>query len=192
MASRIGETVLRTKEWPAPESRSAACGPHSSNSSPHIGIEPMFLERLSPRPVPAPPSSSRAPACATIFVALDSFFREGAPEGHVPVAVRDKVRAVSQDLGGQARLARILGVSPSRVSRWIQSEDPDPSNRRKVEDVEFVLSRLLQFLDKETAIKWLQGMNAHLGDRRPIDLLANGRVAEVLEAIEAEETGAYA
>jgi uncharacterized protein (DUF2384 family) len=66
------------------------------------------------------------------------------------------------------------------------------SNRRKVEDVEFVLSRLLQFLDKETAIKWLQGMNAHLGDRRPIDLLANGRVAEVLEAIEAEETGAYA
>jgi uncharacterized protein (DUF2384 family) len=110
----------------------------------------------------------------------------------VPVAVRDKVRAVSQDLGGQARLARILGVSPSRVSRWIQSEDPDPSNRRKVEDVEFVLSRLLQFLDKETAIKWLQGMNAHLGDRRPIDLLANGRVAEVLEAIEAEETGAYA
>jgi uncharacterized protein (DUF2384 family) len=110
----------------------------------------------------------------------------------VPVAVRDKVRAVSQDLGGQARLARVLGVSPSRVSRWIRSEDPDPSNRRKVEGVEFVLSRLLQFLDKETAIKWLEGMNAHLGDRRPTDLLANGRVAEVLEAIEAEETGAYA
>lgn len=110
----------------------------------------------------------------------------------MPIAVRDKVKAVSEDLGGQARLARVLGVSPSRVSRWIRTEEPDSTNRRKVEGVEFVLSRLLQFLDKETATKWLQGVNAHLGDRRPIDLLAAGRVTEVLEAIEAEETGAYA
>jgi uncharacterized protein (DUF2384 family) len=110
----------------------------------------------------------------------------------VPIAVREKVRAVSSDLGGQAKLARVLGVSPSRVSRWLRTDDPDPMNRRKVEGVEFVLSRLLQTFGRETALKWLQGLNAHLGDRRPIDLLGGGRVAEVLEAIEAEETGAYA
>ena len=110
----------------------------------------------------------------------------------MPVAVREKVRAVSRDLGGQARLARVLGVSPSRVSRWLRTEEPDAENRRKVEAVEFVLGRLLDLYQRDTAVKWLQGFNGHLGNRRPIDLLANGRVAEVLGAIEADDTGAYA
>jgi uncharacterized protein (DUF2384 family) len=110
----------------------------------------------------------------------------------LPVAVREKVRAVSTDLGGQAKLARMLGVSPSRVSRWLRTDEPDATNRRKVEGVEFVLGRLLDIYERETVLKWLQGFNAHLGDRRPIDLLGQGRVAEVLEAIEAEEAGAYA
>lgn len=110
----------------------------------------------------------------------------------MPVAVRDKVRALSADLGGQAKLARVLGVSPSRVSRWLRTEDPDPDNRRKVEGVEFVLAVLLESFERDTALKWLQGVNAHLGERRPMDLLAAGRIAEVLAAVEAEETGAYA
>jgi uncharacterized protein (DUF2384 family) len=110
----------------------------------------------------------------------------------MPVAVREKVRAVSKDLGGQARLARVLGVSPSRVSRWLRTEEPDAENRRKVEAVEFVLGRLLDLYQQDTAVKWLQGFNGHLGNRRPIDLLAHGRVAEVLGAIEADDTGAYA
>ncbi len=110
----------------------------------------------------------------------------------MPVAVRDKVAAVSRDLGGQAKLARVLGVSPSRVSRWLRTEQPDAVNRRKVEGVEFVLTVLLELYDRDGAIAWLQGFNAHLGDRRPMDLLAAGRVSEVLQAIEAESSGAYA
>ena len=110
----------------------------------------------------------------------------------MPVAVREKVRAVSRDVGGQAKLARLIGVSPSRVSRWLQDEEPDAENRRKIEAVEFVLSRLLDTLERETALKWLDGFNAHLRNCRPVDLLAQGRVAEVIQAIEADETGAYA
>lgn len=110
----------------------------------------------------------------------------------MPVDVREKVRAVSRDVGGQAKLARLIGVSPSRVSRWLHEEEPDGANRRKVEGVEFVLTRLLANWERQTALKWLDGVNAHLGNRRPVDLLAHGRVAEVIEAIEAEETGAYA
>lgn len=110
----------------------------------------------------------------------------------MPVEVREKVRAVSRDVGGQARLARLIGVSPSRVSRWLDREEPDIVNRRKVEGVEFVLSRLLGIWERDTALKWLEGVNAQLGDRRPIDLLGAGRVAEVIQALEAEETGAYA
>src|SRR3990167_4289329 len=101
----------------------------------------------------------------------------------MPVAVREKVRAVSRDVGGQAKLARLIGVSPSRISRWLQDEVPDAANQRKVEGVEFVLSRLLGVWERTTALKWLEGFNAHLGDRRPIDLIAMGRVAEGIEAL---------
>ena len=110
----------------------------------------------------------------------------------MPVSVETKLRAVAADLGSQAEVARALGVSRSRVSRWLGDETPDAENRRKLDGVEFVLSRLLAAFEPAAARKWLYGLNAHLGDRRPIDLLAAGRVAEVVAAIEAEETGAYA
>ena|SRR5919106_4511505 len=111
----------------------------------------------------------------------------------MPVPVQEKLRAVAKDLGSQARVARALGVSASRVSRWLrQGEEPDAENRRKVEGLEFVLARLLQVYLPETAIKWLNGMNPLLNDFRPIDLIAGGRVSEVLEAIDAEESLGYA
>lgn len=110
----------------------------------------------------------------------------------MPVAARDKVKALASDLGGQARLAHLLGVSRSRVSRWLRDEQPDGANRRRIDDAEFVLSRLLELYDLGGALRWLEGINAHLGDRRPVELLRAGRVAEVLAAIEAESGLAYA
>ena len=57
----------------------------------------------------------------------------------MPVATRQRLAAVTKDLGSQARVARLLGVSPSRVSRWLKTEEPDQANRRKLEGLEFVL-----------------------------------------------------
>ncbi|MGH7857001.1 MAG: helix-turn-helix domain-containing protein [Candidatus Binatia bacterium] len=99
---------------------------------------------------------------------------------------------MTRDVGNRARAARLLGVSRSQVTRWLQTGRPDPSNKRRLEGVEFLLARLLDLYDRPTALRWLSGVNAHLGNRRPIDLLAAGRVAEVLRAVEAEETGSYA
>jgi transcriptional regulator with XRE-family HTH domain len=99
---------------------------------------------------------------------------------------------MTKDLGSQAEVARTLGVSRSRISRWLKDEEPDLVNLRKLEGVEFIFARLLQTFEPSTARKWLTGVNAHLGDRRPVDLLRQGRVRDVLVAIEAEETGAYA
>jgi transcriptional regulator with XRE-family HTH domain len=110
----------------------------------------------------------------------------------MPVDVKAKLRAVTDDLGSQARVARLLGVSPSRVSRWMNGERPDPDNRRKLEGLEFVLARLLMLYERDTAIKWLNGLNPHLGNRRPIDLLAEGRVTDLVRAVDAEEAGSYA
>ena len=39
---------------------------------------------------------------------------------------------------------------------------------------------------------WLFGLNPHLGDRRPIDVIRTGRVEELMRAIRAERADAYA
>lgn len=105
---------------------------------------------------------------------------------------RQKLATLVADMGSQAQVARALDVDRSRVSRWLADEEPDRENLIKLEAVEFVLSRLQMTYQRQTALKWLLGFNAHLGNARPIDLLAKGRVADVLHAIEADETGAYA
>ena len=43
-----------------------------------------------------------------------------------------------------------------------------------------------------TAEKWLTGLNALLGNRRPVDLLRQNRIAEVLAALEQTQSSSYA
>lgn len=109
----------------------------------------------------------------------------------MPVPVRTRLRALAHDVGGQARVARLLGVSASRVSRWLKTEEPDRENRRKVEGLEFVIARLFALYQRDTALKWLYGTNGFLANRRPVDVLAAGGVTEVIGAIDAEESLAY-
>ena len=110
----------------------------------------------------------------------------------MPVPTRSRLSALVQDLGSQSEVARVLDVNRSRVSRWLKAEEPDAANTLKVEGVELVLARLLRLHDRETAITWLGGFNAHLGGRRPIDLIAGGRLPEVIAAVDADELGTYA
>jgi hypothetical protein len=109
----------------------------------------------------------------------------------VPLS-KAKLRHLADALGGQSEVARILRVDRSRVTRWLAHETPDPQNQAKLDALEFVLNRLLQHFYPDTARKWLMGINAHLGNRRPIDLIAQNRVAEVIAAIEQDELGAFA
>ena len=109
----------------------------------------------------------------------------------MPVPTREKLKAITKDLGSQARVARALGVSPSRVSRWLKTEDPDPENRVKLEGLEFVLSFLLSFLHPDTAVAWLNGHNGFLNNFRPIEYLARGRVGEVIDAARAFKAGSF-
>lgn len=111
----------------------------------------------------------------------------------MPVDVKDKLRAVVRDLGSQTRVAELLGVSRSRVSRWLRTgEEPDQENRRKLQGVEFVLARLFEEFPREVALDWLLGFNAQLGDRQPMYLLKRGRITEVLGALDADAAGGYA
>jgi transcriptional regulator with XRE-family HTH domain len=110
----------------------------------------------------------------------------------MPVALSARLHALQEDVGSQAAVADLLDVHRSRVSRWLRGGQPDSANRAKVIGLEFVLSRLLEVYERDTALEWLRGFNAHLGNRRPIDLLREGRALEVAAAIEQAATGSYA
>ncbi len=93
--------------------------------------------------------------------------------------------------GSDAELARILGVDRSRISRWRQGDVPDPVNADRVVGIDAVVELLSGFLDDRSIPKWLFGVNTHLGDRRPVDVLVSGRLSEVIAAVEAEKSGAF-
>ena len=110
----------------------------------------------------------------------------------MPVALPDKVQALSRDFHSQRRLAEVLGVNPSQVSRWVRGEGIDELNAQRVDLLELVMSQLLRLYEPDAAERWLTGLNPHLGDRRPIDVIRRGGARELLAAIAQERAGSFA
>ena len=110
----------------------------------------------------------------------------------MPVRTADKVVALSRDFRSQRRLAELLDVSPAQVTRWRNGKGIDDTNARRVDLLELTMASLLRLYSPEAAEDWLLGVNPHLGDRRPVDLIRRGRTRELLDAIEAERAGSYA
>jgi uncharacterized protein (DUF2384 family) len=110
----------------------------------------------------------------------------------MPVATAQKVQALRVDFRSAARVADLLGVSRSQVTRWLRGAGIDPLNAEKVDLLELVWSNLLRLYDSEAALAWLFGVNPLLGDRRPIDLIRTGRAEELMRAIRAERSDTFA
>lgn len=110
----------------------------------------------------------------------------------MPVSTAQKVEALSRDFRSQRRLAELLGVSPAQVTRWRHGKGIDALNAERVDLLELVMSQLLRVYPAEAAERWLVGLNPHLGERRPIDLIRRGRLPELIEAIAAERAGSFA
>jgi uncharacterized protein (DUF2384 family) len=110
----------------------------------------------------------------------------------MPVSTQEKVRALSEDFRSQRQLAELLGVNPAQVSRWRRGQGIDELNAARVDVLEMVMASLLRLYGADAARRWLVGLNPHLGDRRPIDLVRSGRAGELIEAIAAERAGSFA
>ena len=110
----------------------------------------------------------------------------------MPVATVRKVEALRADFRSAAQLADMLGVSRSQVTRWLHGAGIDPLNAEKVDLLELVWSSLVRLYEKEAAVAWLFGINPTLGDRRPIDLVRAGRTEELMRALRAERSDAFA
>ena len=100
--------------------------------------------------------------------------------------------SVRRAFPSDAALAQALHVDRSRVARWKKGEAPSPEHAEQLLRLDTVVSLLVGFLEAEVVPDWLQGVNAHLGHRRPLDVLREGRLSEVIAAIEAEKSGAFA
>jgi len=110
----------------------------------------------------------------------------------MPVATADKVAALSRDFHSQRRLADVLDVSPAQVTRWRRGQGIDELNAERVDLLELVMSNLLRLYPPDAAEAWLHGVNPHLGDRRPLDLIRRGQAHRLLDAIAAERAGSFA
>jgi len=108
------------------------------------------------------------------------------------VATATKIRALKRDFKTGAAVADLLGVNRSQVTRWLRGAGIDPLNAERIDLLELVWSNLLRLYTPEAARSWLFGLNPHLGDRRPIDLVRAGRPEELLRAIRTERAESYA
>jgi hypothetical protein len=109
----------------------------------------------------------------------------------MPIATAARVDALWANFGSAAQLAHLLGVSRSQVTRWLRGAGIDQLNAEKIDLLDLVWSSLLRLYDREAALAWLVGINPHLGDRRPTDLVRAGRIEELMRAIRAERSHAF-
>lgn len=121
--------------------------------------------------------------------AVDRRGAADAADGFYPIRIESVRRAFPSD----AKLAEALGADRAQVKRWREGRTrPGPENADRLVGLDAVIELLLGHLEPTSIPKWLFGINAHLGDRRPIDLLRQGSLSEVIAAIEALKSGSFA
>lgn len=88
-------------------------------------------------------------------------------------------------------LAEAMGVNRSQVSRWAQGRAAHADNAWLLRDLAAAVSRLADYYNPATIGRWLAGANPDLGGQAPMALLRQGRLPEVLMAVEAQTSGAF-
>lgn len=113
------------------------------------------------------------------------------PATATAAAVDERLRRLIDQLGNNG-LAGLLDVNPSQPSRWRSGEERlGAESRRRLLDLDYVIGRLLEILPPRQAEIWLTSFNSHLG-ARPVDVLHLRGAGPVIQAIDAEDQGAYA
>ena len=104
-----------------------------------------------------------------------------------------RLESARRAFDSDAKVAEALGVNRAQVKRWREGEtEPEAGNAERVVGLDAAVELLTGYLEPSSVGKWLMGHNAHLGDRRPVDLLREGNLSGVIAAIEALKSGAYA
>lgn len=95
-------------------------------------------------------------------------------------------------LGNRTALAKWAGVHRSQITRLGRGQEIGGDPGWRLAGLLSVILALLQVYEPEVVPDWLQGINPHLNDRRPLDVLAQGGLAEVMGAVQAARVGSFA
>lgn len=105
------------------------------------------------------------------------------------IMMLDRLRGIFESDAG---IARAIGVDPAQVSRWRRGQEPSEPAWDGLVDLFAVVSKLEGFYAPSHVRAWLEGPNAHLGDRSPLYLIRHRATGDVVSAIHAIKAGAYA
>lgn len=105
----------------------------------------------------------------------------------------ERAQFLVDTVGGVNKLARTLGVSPSQPSRWKSGKEvPSPEVAAKLLDLDHVVALAIQAWHPTVVMDWLSSANGFLDGAPPIDVLMQRGSAEVIDALKATLSGAYA
>ena len=117
--------------------------------------------------------------------------RRSAARQRSPYAAR--LESARRAFTSDAQVAEALGVDRAQVKRWRAGEtEPGAENADRVVALDAAVALLTGYLEPTSISKWLTGHNAHLAGRRPVELLREGNLSDVIAAIEALKSGSYA
>jgi transcriptional regulator with XRE-family HTH domain len=117
------------------------------------------------------------------------YTRERTPAQLVVMA--DYLRARRAFVSDQ-EMADALNVHRTRLAAWKQgNEVPNAENAQLLSHLAVVVAELAEFLDPDVIGDWLLSESELLAGRTPLQALRGGRLADVLQAANATEQGAY-
>jgi len=120
----------------------------------------------------------------------------GAPVKRTPQATPAliiRIRLAIDSLGGARALPALLGVNESQALRRRTGEEtPSSDMQRRIIDLDHVVARAQTVWEPESALDRLGSTDNHLNGAVPLDVLELRGPAEVLDALDAVLSGAYA
>ncbi len=123
---------------------------------------------------------------------MSSHTRHTRPRTRGATLARATVDAGEVAFGTRAALATWAGTHRSQVTRVARGQVVGGETGWRLAALAAIVTALLVVYEPEAIPGWLRGNNPHLGDRRPLDVLAAGDVTAVMGAVQAARTGAFA
>lgn len=89
-------------------------------------------------------------------------------------------------------VANLLGARPETVSRWNQGKAfPRPGAQKNLLALEYIVDELSDIYEPKEARLWLFSRQKVLGGSSPADLIQEGKVDAVIDAIERLKAGVF-
>lgn len=112
----------------------------------------------------------------------------------MPTSVARKVESIKKRASiSSSNIAQLVGTTPQTLSRWSTGKhEPHREHLERLLTLDYVAEQLSEFFEPADVKMWLFAPHPELSGSRPADLLAQGKLDEVLAVIERLRDSAYA